>query len=170
MIKKHKIVHFDMDGVLADWSGSIEFAGLDPQNESLKMKRKIWKEQDRPYFWERLKPLDMGMKLLNETIKDGHDVYFLSTAPWACPNSFRGKRIWLETVLETYLMALGTTFSSKDRLILTKRKDLLRGEFLIDDRVHLKETSGFWGELVQFNGQTATSEEVLKIKNKINGK
>jgi 5'(3')-deoxyribonucleotidase len=53
-----------------------------------------------------------------------YDVYFLSTPAWNAPMSFTGKRIWLETHFGKH---------AEKRLILTHRKDLAIGDYLVDD-------------------------------------
>ena len=55
-----------------------------------------------------------------------YNVYILSTAPWDNPDSWTAKRLWVEKHLGS---------EAYKRLILSHNKGLLRGEFLIDDRI-----------------------------------
>jgi 5'(3')-deoxyribonucleotidase len=59
---------------------------------------------------------------------------------WALPESYSGKRIWLEKHFGE---------SIKKRLILSHRKDLLMGDYLIDDRLRHGVTE-FKGEHIHF--------------------
>jgi 5'(3')-deoxyribonucleotidase len=54
-------------------------------------------------------------------------IYLLSSAPWDNTNSWSDKRRWVEK----YLPQL-----RRKCLILSHRKDLNRGSYLIDDRAH----------------------------------
>jgi 5'(3')-deoxyribonucleotidase len=55
-----------------------------------------------------------------------YEIYFASTPMWNVPNSFTDKRLWLENMIGE---------SATKRLILTHRKDLLIGDYLVDDRL-----------------------------------
>ena len=82
-----------------------------------------------------------------------YDVYFLSTPMWNVPNSFPGKRIWIDKHFGE---------AAEKRLILTHRKDLNMGEYLIDDRLR-NGVDKFTGEHIHF-GQKGfeTWAEVLE--------
>jgi 5'(3')-deoxyribonucleotidase len=53
------------------------------------------------------------------------DIYLLSTAPWDNPSAWADKRRWVEQHLGE---------RGRKRLILTHRKDLAIGDYLVDDR------------------------------------
>ena len=59
---------------------------------------------------------------------------------WSNPDSWRGKRIWVEKFLGKY---------AKKKLILSHNKGLLKGKYLIDDRV-ANGVLDFEGEHIQF--------------------
>lgn len=68
------------------------------------------------------------------------DLFIATSAPWGNPESLSDKRYWLEKYF-------GNIFHK--RLITTHRKDLLIGDYLIDDR----EKNGaleFKGKLLRF--------------------
>ena len=69
-----------------------------------------------------------------------YDVYIASTAPWGNIDSLSHKRIWIEKYFGDRL---------KKKLILTHRKDLLIGDYLIDDRT-ANGAGEFKGELIHF--------------------
>ena len=69
-----------------------------------------------------------------------YEVYFLSTAPWNNPSAWTDKRLWLEDQFGDLV---------NRRLILTHRKDLLKGDILIDDRPN-NGAKDFVGTWIQF--------------------
>ena len=72
-----------------------------------------------------------------------------SSSPWGNPQSSTDKRYWIERYF-------GDLFHKK--LILTHRKDLLRGDYLIDDR--LKNGVGeFQGKLLRFGTDMETGKK-----------
>jgi 5'(3')-deoxyribonucleotidase len=72
------------------------------------------------------------------------DVYILSTAPWKNSSAWTDKANWVH---KYFGIEKDSVFHK--RLIITHRKDLNRGDFLIDDRT--KNGAGeFQGELIQF--------------------
>ena len=127
-----RILYIDMDGVLVDLPQSID--GLDP---SIRQACKAWKaEQEALYpdkeihhsdfegLFATLKPREGAADAI-DTLMAHFDVYLLSTAPWANTSSWTDKRRWVEKYLPNLPIK---------HLILTHRKDLNRGAFLIDDR------------------------------------
>ena len=116
-----------MDGVLADYVAHAEF------DENGKF--------DEPVgFFENL-PLIKGAQLAVELLRDDYDCFILTTAPWDCISSLSEKRIWIEK-------HFGDTF--KRKLITTHRKDLLMGDYLIDDRPYAHKNADFKGKLIHF--------------------
>ena len=59
------------------------------------------------------------------TLARTFDTYILSTAPWRNPSAWSDKVAWIQRHLGA---------PAEKRLILAHHKDLLRGDFLIDDR------------------------------------
>ncbi len=121
-----------MDGVLVDFPQSTEAVDL-----SIREECKAWcaeqealhpdknlNHSDFEGLFATLKPREGAVDAIDVLMAD-FEVYLLSTAPWANTSSWSDKRRWVEQ----YLPNLG-----KKRLILTHRKDLNRGAFLIDDR------------------------------------
>ena len=127
-----KILYIDMDGVLVDLPQSIE--GVAP---SIRESCKAWQAEqealhpnkeihhsDFEGLFATLKPKEGAADAI-DTLMDHFEVYLLSTAPWDNTDSWSDKRRWVGQ----YLPNLPTK-----RLILSHRKDLNRGAFLIDDR------------------------------------
>lgn len=81
-----------------------------------------------------------------------YDVYILSTSPWCNPTTWSDKVEWVNCHLDKYY---------RKRLILSHHKNLLIGDYLIDDRGK-HGTSGFKGEWIHFgNGRFPDCESAL---------
>lgn len=146
-----KILYIDMDGVVADFEKAVN--DLDPTvliNDCHETRGKLVDAlcEANTDIFHNLEPIENAIKSV-EILFDHYEVYFLSTPMWNVPESFTGKRIWI-------LHHFGQ-FAYK-RLILTHRKDLNIGDYLIDDR--LKNGAGeFKGEHIHF-GQSNTKNWV----------
>lgn len=125
---KRPLIYLDLDGVCADFNTEI-----------MKVHPTIFEHEDGDYrsqvideiveadvnIFQRLQPMPGALEAI-EYLKEHFDIYFLSTAMWNVPESFTDKRLWLEKHFGDF---------AKKRLILTHRKDLNIGHFLIDDRL-----------------------------------
>lgn len=109
-----------MDGVLADFGAALA-------NHKLSHSAPFDKEPDLiPGIFEDLLPINGAIdsvKILAST--PVFDVFILTTAPWNNPDSWTHKRLWVEKYFDDILTK---------KLIISHRKDLLKGDFLIDDR------------------------------------
>ena len=136
-----KILYIDLDGVVADFDGAIRrlYPEIDLLRPDLKDKRIDEILENQHHIFEHLKPLPEAVHSVT-ILMEYYDVYFLSTAPWIAEYSGSDKRIWVEKMFGDL---------AKKKLILTHRKDLCIGDYLIDDR--LKNGAGeFTGELLHF--------------------
>jgi 5'-nucleotidase len=128
-----KIVYVDMDGVLVDIHSEINKI---PNDIRLKLGNQI---DTYMGLFENPKPIEGAIdafKLLCEK----HDVYILTTAPWDNPEAWTHKRLWVERYLGEY---------GYKRLITSHYKNLLKGEYLIDDRL-VNGASEFEGIHIHF--------------------
>ena len=128
-----KTLFIDMDGVIVDFMQSVK---KHPELEKYKDRIDIL-----PDVFLNALPMESAIKSVVELIDSNkYDIYIASTASWGNTDSFSHKRIWIEKYFGVKL---------KKRLILTHRKDLLIGDYLIDDRT--KNGAGeFKGELMHF--------------------
>ena len=136
-----KILYLDMDGVIADFDHAIkvfvpDLHTADYSSTSHKVDAIC---EASPDIFHTLRPIDGAVESVIELF-DLFDVYFLSTPMWNVPQSFTGKRIWLETHFGEL---------AEKRLILTHRKDLNVGHFLVDDSVR-NGVDRFSGEHIHF--------------------
>ena len=144
-----------MDGVLADFDKGIkqlcpelETSDNFPDYESRSKMVDSVCEANQDIF-HNLEPIEGAIEAVNQLF-DIFEVYFLSTPMWNVPASFTGKRIWIEN-----------HFGEKavKKLILTHRKDLNVGDYLVDDRVK-NGVSEFTGQHIHFATQQFPNWEV----------
>jgi 5'(3')-deoxyribonucleotidase len=125
--EEKKVLYIDMDGVVADFEKSIRL--YLPEWDELSMEERGSRTDEIcgrvPDFFLNLDPLPGAIDAVNQ-LASCYDTYFLSAAMWNVPQSFSEKRLWIEKYF-------GHSF--RKRLILTHRKDLNIGHYLIDDRV-----------------------------------
>ena len=97
-----------------------------------------------PGLFKNLQPLKDAISSVNKLLNSNkYEVYFLSTAPWNNTSASTDKRIWLEE-------QCGDKINRK--LILTHRKDLVKGDILIDDRPN-NGAKDFEGEWIHFGSE-----------------
>ena len=123
-------IFIDMDGVIADFEkASNEF-------------QRIHGKTNRPDKWVDYRNLDVIEGAIEAVAKlnADHEVFIASTPPWLRPEVWGHKREWI-----------GEHFPDlKRKIILTHRKDLLIGDFLIDDS-RFRGQPDFQGEWYWFN-------------------
>lgn len=146
-----KILYLDMDGVVADFDGTIH--KLHPElhdvtgEEKSNLIDKLLVEN--PFIFPSLDPIEGAVDAVDRLFEI-YEVYFLSTPVWDAPTSFMAKRIWISTHFGE---------KAKKRLILTHRKDLAIGEFLVDDRI--KNGAGeFKGKHIHFGTEEFPNWEI----------
>jgi 5'-nucleotidase len=137
-----KIIYVDLDGVMADLVGYIANK-LRINTYELNHDKIDEFCYNNPNVFQELTPVEGSVNAVNKLSDLGYDIYFLSTPMWSLPESFTGKRIWIERVF-------GDKY--KKKLILTHRKDLNIGDYLIDDREN-NGASKFKGELIKFGSK-----------------
>lgn len=125
------ILLIDLDGVLCNF---------DKRVDELKAKgitmNKLWAHPDA---YKDLEPITGAVEAW-KMLQEKYDTYILSTPPWSAPNAWAEKRIWVEKFL-------GPT--AKKKLILCHNKGIVKGKYLIDDRV-ANGVEDFEGEHIHF--------------------
>jgi 5'(3')-deoxyribonucleotidase len=125
------ILYYDMDGVIADFRKrvrqihpSVQFEDdtHSPLEQEDDLITKICLEN--PTIFHDLEPMPGAIDAVKE-LSQFYDTHFLSTPLYGLPESYSGKRIWLENHLGDL---------AKKKLTLTHNKHLSIGCYLIDDR------------------------------------
>ena len=135
---KKKIVYIDMDGVLVDLQAA--FDKVFEQNPKLQEQYKDNPDHIQGIF-RNPPPIEGAIEAVKKLHESGkYELFIATSAPWGNPMSASDKRFWIED-------HFGNLFHKK--MFVTHRKDLLMGDYLIDDRT--KNGAGeFSGELLQF--------------------
>ena len=120
MIKK--ILYIDMDGVIVNLGDEIQKWMSEHDNVAHRFK-------DNPDHIHGLfrnpKPINGAINAIYELHNsDKFEMFILTAAPWGNPDAATDKRYWIEKYF-------GNLFHK--RMIVTHRKDLLMGDYLIDD-------------------------------------
>lgn len=124
-----KVLLIDMDGVVANFrkyildNSTITAAEFDSGTEEVSDRVDNFCIAN-PTIFEHLEPIEGAIESVTKLFEH-YDIYFCSTPMYLVPESYKSKRIWLEK-------HFGELASR--RLILTHRKDLIKGDILIDDR------------------------------------
>ena len=112
------VVLIDMDGVLCDFDKRA--AELE-RTEGIKG-HKLFKH---PSAYKNLEPIEGAIEAWH-ALQEKYDTYVLSTPPWSNPDAWAEKRRWVEDHLGK---------SAHKKLILSHNKGIVKGDFLIDDRI-----------------------------------
>ena len=140
LLKLHKeprkTLYVDMDNVLVDFESGI--AKL--TNEELDEYR--GRLDEVPGIFGKMKPIEGAIEAVTR-LSESYDVYILSTAPWRNKSAWYDKPEWIKRHFGDIM---------KKRLVLSHRKDLNRGDYLIDDRLK-NGVAMFNGEHIHFGSE-----------------
>jgi 5'(3')-deoxyribonucleotidase len=133
-----KIVWIDMDGVIVDLGDNFTKWFDDHPNLSHKYKHC---PDHIPGIFRTPKPIEGAIDAIFKLDDSGlYDLHIATAAPWGNPYASTDKRFWIEE-------HFGKLFHKK--LTITHRKDLLMGDYLIDDRL-ANGAKDFSGKLLRF--------------------
>ena len=113
-----KTLYIDMDNVLVDFQ-----SGINRLSEETKATYKDHLD-DVPGIFSLMQPMPGAIEAF-EKLSLMFDTYILSTAPWNNPTAWSDKLVWVKK----YLGGV-----AHKRLILSHHKNLLSGDFIVDDR------------------------------------
>jgi len=135
-----KRIFIDMDNTLCQFSKHYA--------ERLKAHPEVAYPQSQYGFFANLEPISGAIEAY-KTLEQHYEVYILTAPSYLNPLCYTEKRVWVEKHL-----GLQTT----PNLIICQRKELLMGDYLIDDHLY-----PFKGELLLFGSvQYADWDSVLK--------
>ena len=125
-----------MDNVLVDFQ-----SGLNQIDEQTKLEYE-GRLDEIPGIFGLMKPMKGAIDAVNK-LSERYDVFILSTAPWKNPSAWSDKVAWVTKYFDNIF---------HKKLIITHRKDLCKGDYLIDDRGK-NGASDFEGEWIQFGSE-----------------
>lgn len=131
-----KRLFFDMDNVLVDFE-----SGINKLDQATK-KAYEGRLDEVPSIFSLMEPMPGAIEAVHK-LAEVYDVFILSTAPWKNPSAWSDKVEWVTKYLDDVF---------HKRMIITHRKDLIDGDYLIDDRGK-NGTSEFKGEWIQFGSE-----------------
>ena len=141
-----KILYIDLDGVVADFDKfvqpylpGVELGDGDSSDYADRSKMVDEVMANDPEIFEKLDLIEDAYESVMELSKH-FEIYFLSTPVHKVPESYTGKRRWIRSNFGE---------CADKRLILTHRKDLCIGDFLVDDRLK-NGSENFKGEHIHF--------------------
>lgn len=135
-IALRKRVYVDMDNVLVDFA-----SGLAQVSEEVK-KEYEGRLDEIPGLFGLMKPMPGAIEAVHELQKH-YELFILSTAPWKNPSAWSDKVTWVTKYLDDVF---------HKRMVITHRKNLCQGDYLIDDRGK-NGTSEFAGEWIEFGSE-----------------
>lgn len=174
------IVHIDCDGVLSDFTGRfterlLDVWGFDLREEAITTfdfstvpdwQPRFWDLLREPGFVAEMQPLPGAQEAVKSLRELGCEV-ICATAP------FDGAPHWMNERQEWLKHHFG--FAHKD-IVQTHRKDLLRGDILVDDRhEHARDFPGMgllwtcpWNEKADYRTRVKSWDEVIRWAKHLN--
>jgi 5'(3')-deoxyribonucleotidase len=132
-----KRVYVDMDNVLVDFK-----SGIDQQSSEI-LKEYEGRLDEIPGLFGKMSPMPGAIEAMH-MLQPHFDLFILSTAPWNNPSAWSDKVKWVTRYLDDIF---------HKRIVITHRKDLCQGDYLIDDRGK-NGTSEFCGEWIEFGSHS----------------
>lgn len=134
-VERKKRVFVDMDNVLVDFESGLQVSEEVKQEYEGRL-------DEIPGLFGLMKPMPGAIDAMHELQKH-YDMFILSTAPWKNPSAWSDKVTWVTKYLDDVF---------HKRMVITHRKDLCQGDYLIDDRGK-NGTSEFAGEWIEFGSE-----------------
>ncbi|GAA3972128.1 5' nucleotidase, NT5C type [Allohahella marinimesophila] len=129
-----KIVYLDMDHVLCDYDAAYAL--------SRECYPELQYPQSRRGYFSELQPMPGAVQAYHRLRQtDGLSVFILTAPSVRNPHCYSEKRLWIENHLG---------LEAAYRLIISPDKSLLKGDYLVDDKVRGRGQEHFGGCLLQF--------------------
>lgn len=142
MERQKKTLYIDMDGVLVDFDSGVAksepdiLASYEGQYDNI------------PHVFSKMDPMPGAIEAF-KSLQEKYDVYVLTTAPWRNETALQDKKDWLNKYLGDLI---------KKKVIFSHHKELLIGDYLIDDR----EVPGFQGKQFLFGSEEYPDWDSIK--------
>ena len=149
-------IFIDMDGVLADFGKNIK-KSVATHGEEFR-----GKPDEIAGVFRNLDPIEGAIEAVRKLhASEEYELFIATTAPWNNPTALSDKKHWIER-------HFGDIFRKK--IVFTHRKDLLLGDYLIDDRL-ANGAENFTGTLLRFgwdyenkrNNEYPTWDKILQV-------
>jgi 5'(3')-deoxyribonucleotidase len=139
-----------MDGVLVDFQKAIDEYHETATPELSKLYRN---DPDLiPGIFRDASPIEGAIEAVKKIYASGfYDICIATTSPWDMPYAASDKMFWVQKYL-------GKEFYKS--MSITHRKDLLFGDYLIDDRI-ANGSGEFRGKLLQFGTEEYPNWEAI---------
>lgn len=139
-LRAKPIVYIDLDGVIVDLVSEANKEWLENEHNYSDLGELI---DNSPTVFANAKPIKDAVWAVKTLINSGeYEVYILSTPAWSNIDCWSQKRVWIENHIPELFK----------RIILTHNKDLLVGDYLIDDRLK-NGAENFKGEHIHFDSK-----------------
>ena len=134
-----KRIYIDMDGVVVNLGEAMN--NWFEEHQQVAHRFKDCPDHIHGIF-RNPKPIDNAIESIKKLYESGkYELIILTAAPWGNPDAASDKRYWVEKYF-------GNDMFHK-RMVITHRKDLLIGDYLIDDSLS-NGAGNFQGELIRF--------------------
>ncbi|MBN2300687.1 MAG: hypothetical protein JXC31_05820 [Acholeplasmataceae bacterium] len=118
-----KTVYIDMDNVLVDFKTGIEKLDNDTINNY------EGRLDEVPHIFSLMDPMEGSIDAIKQ-LSVKFELYILSTSPWLNPTALQDKLDWIKKYF-----GVGKNSIFYKKVIFTHHKNLLKGDYLIDDRL-----------------------------------
>ena len=102
---------------ITSWDVSAPYPGL--------TREQVYAIPDEPGFWGTVEPIEGAAEAIRRFMDEGHEVYIVTATPY----------ISLAEKMDDLLFRW-FPFITWDQVIIAKRKQLIKGDVLIDDGIH----------------------------------
>lgn len=140
-------LYIDMDGVMVDFQSGIDHIvntnkRIMERDGMMVYRQYTGRWDESPDIFRLMQPMPGAIEAFKR-LSQHYDTYILSTAPWNNPNAWMHKVEWVQKHLGE---------EAHKRLILSHHKNLMRGDYLIDDRT-ANGAGGFEGQHIHFGSK-----------------
>jgi 5'(3')-deoxyribonucleotidase len=147
VMNNKKIIYVDLDDTLCDYSGAY--------NKVKESSPSVEFPQSQPGFYENLSPLPDAIESFEWLCEqECFDIYILTAPSIYNPLCYTEKRVWIERCLG---------FEHVNRLIISYHKNLLLGDYMIDDQAEGRGQELFKGELLKYGDGGFKSWRDIKL-------